>query len=213
MKSSITGASASATPKKLNWVRRLYNWVIHWADTKHSERALFGIAFAESSFFPIPPDVLLIAMGVGAYKKALRFAGICLLGSLLGGVLGYYIGMGLWQAVDQFFFSYVPGFTPDRFEKVSKIFQENSFFSIFIAGFTPIPYKIFTIAAGVAKIDFMTFLVASFCSRGARFFLVGGLLRIFGPRVQDFIDKYFDILTIVFTLLLVGGFIVLKLVF
>lgn len=194
-------------------VRSLYDWVIHWADTPHAQIALFLIAFAESSFFPIPPDVLLIAMGVGAPKRALRFAAICLAGSVLGGVAGYAIGFGLWSAVDQHFFTYVPGFTPEKFAKVSALFNDNAFWAVFTAGFTPIPYKIFTISAGAAQIDVLPFVLASICSRGLRFFLVGGALRLFGASVKRLIDKYFDLITIAFTVLLIGGFYVVKVAF
>ena len=190
--------------------RRLYQWVLHWADTKYAEVALFLIALAEASFFPIPPDVLLLAMGVSASKKALRFAAICTAGSVLGGMLGYSIGWGLWAHVDQLFFSVVPGFTPEVFQTVSDRFNENAFITTFAAGFTPIPYKVITISAGVAQINFAIFVLASVISRGLRFFIVGGALRFIGPSVKTLIDKYFELLAIAFTVLLIGGFFVIK---
>lgn len=193
-------------------IRQLYNWVIGLSESVHAERALFLIAFAESSFFPIPPDVLLMGMGVGNPKKALRFATIALIGSVLGGIAGYFIGMYLWMGVSHLFFEYVPGFTPALFERVSTLFQDNAFVAVFTAGFTPIPYKIFTVSAGVAQVSLAAFIIASVCSRGLRFFIVGGALRFFGASVKDFIEKYFDLLSIAFMVLLIGGFAVFKLI-
>lgn len=197
----------------IRWIKSLYDWVIHWSKTTHAKAALFLIAFAESSFFPIPPDVLLMAMGVSEPKKALRFAGICLVGSVLGGVAGYYIGMGLWHMISDLFFQYVPGFSQALFDKVAGMYQEHAFWAVFTAGFTPVPYKVFTIAAGVAEISLSQFILASILSRGLRFFMVGGALRFFGAPVKTFIEKYFDILTIVFTVLFIGGFVALKFLF
>lgn len=194
-------------------LRRLYDWVVHWAETRHANPALFTISFAEASFFPIPPDVLLLAMGVGAPKKSLRFALICTVGSVLGALLGYLIGMGIWSMVSGFFFSYVPGFTPELFSKVSALYQENAFWAVFTAGFTPIPFKIFTVAAGVAQISVLPFIVAAIFSRGLRFFLVGGALYLFGPKMKALIEKYFDLLAIAFTTLAILGFVALKYVF
>jgi len=194
------------------WARSLYDWVVNWAATAHARTALFLIAFAEASFFPIPPDVLLIAMGVSTPKKAFRFAAICLAGSIAGGVLGYGMGMAIWPAVDQFFYDWVPGFTPERFEKMRILFEENVFFTIFTAGFTPIPFKIFTISAGVAGISFWPFLGASILSRGLRFYLVSGTFYYFGPAMKEKIEKYFDLFAVVFTLLGIGGFLAVKLV-
>ena len=191
-------------------LRRLYQWVIHWAQTPHAKTALVLIAFAESSFFPIPPDVLLIAMGVSAPHGAIGYAGLCLVGSVLGGMAGYAIGLGLWSLVSEWFFAYIPGFTPEVFQKVSTLYSDNAFWAVFAAGFSPIPYKVFTIAAGATQISFMTFVVASILSRGLRFFLIGGALKVFGPSVRQVLEKYFDLFSIAFLVLLIGGFIVVK---
>ena len=191
-------------------LRRLYHWVIHWAQTPHAKTALVLIAFAESSFFPIPPDVLLIAMGVSAPHGAIGYAGLCLVGSVLGGMAGYAIGLGLWSLVSEWFFAYIPGFTPEVFQKVSTLYSDNAFWAVFAAGFSPIPYKVFTIAAGATQISFVTFVVASILSRGLRFFLIGGALRVFGPSVRQVLEKYFDLFSIAFLVLLIGGFIVVK---
>lgn len=191
--------------------RSLYQWVIHWSDTPHARTALLLIAFAESSFFPVPPDVLLIAMGVGAPHRALGFAGICLVGSVAGGMAGYAIGLGLWGIVSGWFYAYIPGFTPEVFAKVSILYNDNAFWAVFAAGFSPIPYKVFTLAAGVAQIHFPTFVVASILSRGLRFYLISGALRIYGPAIRQLLEKYFDLFSILFLVLLIGGFVLIKL--
>jgi len=192
------------------WVRRLYDWVLHWAETPYGPAALFLLAFAESSFFPIPPDPLLIALCLGVPSRSFRFAAICTAGSVLGGMVGYGIGAGAWHVVDQWFFAYVPGVTPETFETVRGMYDRYDFWAVFVAGLTPIPYKVFTLSAGVFDIHFGTFLIASVLSRGMRFFAVAGLIYKFGPPIARFIDKYFDLLAIAFVVLLAGGFVVIK---
>jgi membrane protein YqaA with SNARE-associated domain len=193
-------------------LRRLYDWVLSWADTPYGAPALFLISFAESSFFPIPPDVLLIALCLGARDKWLKFASICTAGSLLGGAFGYAIGWGFWHSVDDLFFKYIPSFTPEVFERVQEIYQQWDFWFVFLAGFTPIPYKVITITAGVFGLNFITFLIASFVGRAARFFLVAFLLYQVGEPIRDFIDKRFNLVVTVFAFLLFGGFYVVKFV-
>jgi membrane protein YqaA with SNARE-associated domain len=190
------------------WMRRLYDWVIHWASTPKAVPALFLIAFAESSFFPIPPDVLLIAMVLSVPTRAFRYAFICSLGSVLGGMAGYGIGWGLWEVVDTFFLTYV--FSQELFDKVVQAYQNKAFLVVLTAAFTPIPYKIITIAAGVTKINFLTLVLASAIGRSSRFFLVAGLLRYFGPVMKEKIEKYFDWLALAFFALLIGGFLLVK---
>ena len=143
-------------------------------------------------------------------SRALVYAGICLIGSVGGGMAGYTIGMGLWTVISGWFFAYVPGFTPEVFEKVSTLYQDNAFWAVFAAGFSPIPYKVFTIAAGATQIHFFTFVIASILSRGLRFFLIGGALTLFGPSVKQLLEKYFDLFSIVFLVLLIGGFVLVK---
>ncbi|MCB9799779.1 MAG: DedA family protein [Candidatus Omnitrophica bacterium] len=189
-------------------LRKLYDWVLKQADTPHAQTALFIVAFAESSFFPLPPDILLIAMVIANREKWLRYFLICLAGSVLGGIAGYYIGFGIWQAVQEWFFVHV--FSPETFQKVTDLYARYDFWAVFTAGFTPIPYKIFTIAAGVAKLDLLRFIAASIFGRGGRFILVSFLLYHFGPSIKSFIDKYFGWLTMLFTVLLIGGFWLLK---
>ncbi len=200
-------------------IRKIYDWVLHWAETPYGPMALFILAFAESSFFPIPPDVLLIALALGARKKSFSFALICSIASIAGGLFGYGIGHYLWweggvySGVAHFFFNNIPGFTEDLFMSIQKQYSEYGFMIIFTAGFTPIPYKIFTISAGAFDINLLLFVIASAASRTARFFLVAGLIWKFGKPITVFIDKYFNLLTLIFTLLLVGGFFFIKYLF
>jgi membrane protein YqaA with SNARE-associated domain len=202
----------------LKLLRKLYDWVLHWAETPYGLAALFLLAFAESSFFPIPPDALLIALVLGSSKKAFKFASICLAGSVAGAILGYVIGHYLWwtpsnefTSIALFFFNSIPGFTETAFFDIQKLYVEYDFWIIFTAGFTPLPYKVITISSGALNINFIIFLFASIISRGARFFLVAGLIWKFGPQIKSFIDKYFNWLAIAFTVLLIGGFAAIEL--
>lgn len=190
--------------------RKLYDWMLHWADTPYGPLALFLLALAESSFFPIPVDPLLIALCLGAIKKSWRFALTTSLASVTGGMIGYLIGFGIWEGVDSFFFKYIPGFSESLFERVMGNFNEYGFWYVFAAGFTPIPYKVFTIASGVFKLNFFLFVIASTISRSLRFFAIAALFRKFGPGIKIFIDKYFNLLAILFFILLFGGFLVVR---
>lgn len=192
-------------------LRRLYDWVLHWAETPYSIWALFLLAFAESSFFPIPPDVLLIALAVAQPQKAFTYAWVCSLGSLLGGCAGYLIGYGFMAGIGQRIVEWY-GFT-DQIAYIGSLYRQYDAWAVGIAGFTPIPYKIFTIAAGMFRIDFGVFALASLLSRSARFFLVAGLIYLFGPSIRALIDRYFDILAIAFVVLLVLGFIAIRYAF
>ncbi len=190
--------------------RRLYDWVMGWADSRHGTTALGAIAFAESSFFPVPPDVLLIALGVAKPRRALFYALVCTLGSVLGGMLGYAIGHLLWEGAEGFFFRYVPGFTPEVFERVRGYYDEYGFLAVMIAGFTPIPYKVFTIASGVFGMQFWPFVLASVLSRGLRFTIEGALIARYGARMRQILERNFNLMTALFVVLLVGGFLVLR---
>lgn len=189
-------------------LRRMYNWLLEQAKSPHAQGILFIIAFAESSFFPLPPDILLIAMVLAAREKWLRYFGICLIGSVLGGILGYWLGWGVWEIVHPWFFRHV--FSEATFEKVRQLYATYDFWIVFTAAFTPIPYKVFTITAGVTAINVPSFILASIIGRGGRFILVAYLLHRYGERIHHFINKYFNLLTILFTLLLLGGFVALK---
>jgi membrane protein YqaA with SNARE-associated domain len=205
--------AAPDRPRRTGLVRRLYDWVLHWAETPYGLQALAILALAESSFFPIPPDPLLIALCLGATGGALRFAGVATISSVLGGVLGYGIGAVAWGSVSGVFFEYVPGVTPEVFDRVQGLYDEWDFWAIFVAGLTPIPYKVFTISAGVFGINFPVFVFASVLSRGLRFFLLAGLIYRFGDSIRAFIDRYFNLLSWVFGILLVLGFVLIEVVF
>lgn len=201
-------------------LRKLYDWVLHWAQTPYGGIALFLIAFAESSFFPIPPDALLIALVLGAREKAFKYATTCTIASITGALLGYTIGYFLWwtpagtfSGIAEFFFANVPGFTYEVFYRVQSLYNEYDFWIIFTAGFTPLPYKVFTVSSGAFDINLPMFIIASVVSRGARFFLVSLLIWKFGPQIKNFIDKYFNWLAIAFTVLLIGGFVAIKFLF
>ncbi len=191
--------------------RRLYDWVLSFAHRPSATWALAGFSFAESSFFPIPPDVLLAPLCLGHRRKALWFATVCTLASVLGGVVGYAIGWGAWEAVDQFMYSYVPGFSPEKFATVAEWYERWGIWVLFAAAFTPIPFKVFTIAGGVFLQPLLPFIVVSFIGRGLRFYAVAALFWWIGPRAMPLIDRYFNLLCVLFVLLLVGGFLVLKL--
>ncbi|MBW2298151.1 MAG: DedA family protein, partial [Deltaproteobacteria bacterium] len=155
-------------------LKKLYHWVLHWSETPYGTWALFILAFSESSFFPLPPDVLLIALAVGKPEKSMKFAAVCTLGSVLGGMLGYLIGWQFMAAVGEKIVEFY-GLT-DKVDYIEVLYNRYDAWAVGIAGFTPIPYKVFTIAAGAFKISFVVFIVASTVSRSARFFLVGGLI-------------------------------------
>ncbi len=190
------------------WIRGLYDWVVGLANRPNAGRALFGIAFAESSFFPIPPDILLIPLGIGDPKKALRFAGMCTVGSVLGALLGYLLGLEFYEVIGRRIVElYGAG---EQYERVRDLYQEWDAVAILVAGFTPIPFKLFTIAGGVFHINLATFFLAALVGRSARFFLLGGLIAWFGPAIGSFVDRYFNLLTFLFFALLLGGFWIVK---
>jgi membrane protein YqaA with SNARE-associated domain len=200
-----------------NPIKQLYNWVLEWAEKPSAVWALGILAFAESSFFPIPPDVLLIPLALGNRKKWIKLAVVTTLSSVAGACFGYWIGWHLWWSspevfspLAQFFFRVIPGFSPAMFESVRVKYELYNFWVVFTAGFTPLPYKIITISAGSFLINFPLFVIASIVSRGARFFLVAGLVAWFGEPIRTFIDKYFNWLALLFTALLIIGFILIK---
>ena len=189
-------------------IRRLYDWVLSWADTKYGVPALGAVAFMESSFFPIPPDPLLMALSLGKPERSFRYAVICSVMSVLGGIVGYLIGWGIWELVSDYFFTYL--FSQETFLYVSGKYDQNAFLAILGAAFTPIPYKVFTISAGVFKISLLVLIAASVIGRSARFFIEAGLIFFYGIRIKSFIDKYFNLLATLFFILLVLGFLAIK---
>ena len=192
----------------VKFIRACYDWTINWAKSKYASWALFLIAFAESSFFPVPPDVLLIPMVIAERKKWLQIALICSVGSVLGALLGYFIGYQFYELVGQKIVDLYNLQT--AVDAVTQQYHQHAFIAIFTAAFTPIPFKVFTIVAGLCKISVITLIFASAIGRSARFFAVAILIRIFGEKIQYFIEKYFNLLTIIFTILLIGGFFCIK---
>ena len=188
----------------------MYDWVLKWAEKPSGPIALFILAFSESVFFPVPPDILLIALSLGSIKKSFRFALYCTIGSVAGAFVGYAVGHFAWISPNgdftgfaNFFFNNIPGFSVNLFNSIKALFTQWDFWVIFTAGFTPIPYKVFTVTSGVFDIDLMMFLIASLVSRGARFFFVAFLILKFGPGIKQFIEKYFNMLAIGFTATLI----------
>jgi membrane protein YqaA with SNARE-associated domain len=196
--------------KKLSLMQRIYIRCMAWIQTPAGLWVFFFIALAESSFFPIPPDVFLVALCVGEPKKSFKFATVCTVGSVIGGALGYGLGLAFMDTLGMKIVElYGLG---DKYDVVTAWYQQYDALAVAAAGFTPLPYKLFTITAGACKVSFLTFMLASIASRAARFFLVAALIYKFGAPVQYFINKYFNLLTIVFLLLLIGGFVLIKLV-
>jgi len=196
--------------KKKSWLRRLYHWTLSWVDHPSAKVALFLIALVESSVFPIPPDILLIALALGKPASALRFAAITTAGSTVGAALGYVIGLTLFVSIGQPVLEFYG--LMSQFNHVGTWFAEYGVIIVLIAGFSPIPFKVITIAAGAFGLDFLWFILAAFVSRGARFFLEGALLRWGGVRVRDFVEKHFELMTILVTLLVVAGFVMIWLI-
>jgi len=192
----------------MKYIRKLYDWVLAWAYTPYGTMALFVLAFTESSIFPIPPDVLLLALCLGNPKRSFLFALICSVSSVIGGLFGYLIGHYFWYAVGDFFLKYV--FSIEFFTRVQQLYDHNAFLAVFISGFTPIPYKVFTIAAGVFDINLLVFASASILGRSLRFFIVATLIYKLGAPVKNIIEKYFGLFTILFGILLIAGFVVVK---
>lgn len=190
-------------------IRRLYDWVLSWSSSRWGWLALLFIALFEASWFPLPPDVLLIALCLGATKRSFRFATLCLVGSVLGAAIGYGIGHFLWTtpagdptAIANFFYDNV--FSIESFQNVGNLYDRFNFWIVFTAGFTPLPFKLFTIAGGMFNINFPMFIIASIVSRGMRFFLIAWLIWKFGAPIKSFIDKYFNILATLFAVLLIS---------
>jgi membrane protein YqaA with SNARE-associated domain len=183
--------------------------MLSWSESKWGWMALFIIAVFEASWFPLPPDVLLIALCIGATQKSFRFAAICLAGSVIGAALAYAIGHYAWitssgeyTALAQFCFDHI--FSESTFNNVEGMYQEYDFYVVFTAGFTPLPFKIFTIAGGMCDINFPMFIFASFIARGMRFFLIAWLIWKYGAPIKRFIDKYLNLLATALAVLLIG---------
>ncbi|MEC9455645.1 MAG: YqaA family protein [Candidatus Neomarinimicrobiota bacterium] len=204
----------------MNWLRRLYDWVLSWASSPYAVPVLFTVSFVESSFFPIPADPLLIALILGLRQRAFYYAFICTAGSVFGGIFGYFVGSFLWwtetmefSSIATFFFTYIPGFTEQLFYNIQAQYESYNFIVIFTAAFTPIPYKVFSISAGAFDINFFTFVVASILGRGLRFYGITVVLWYFGRPVKKIIDKYFDLLAILLLLISIISYIIIVYIF
>lgn len=193
------------------WFKKLYDWILHWAETPYAVPALIILAVAESSFFPVPVDVLLIALAVSIPGRSFEYAAYTSVFSVLGGVGGYVIGLKFMELVGWPIIELYGHHS--QFQTLSETFQRYNFVAVLTAALTPIPYKVFTITAGAVRADFIQFLVASAVGRSLRFFAEGTLIYFFGKRVKGFIDRYFNVLSVVFAVLLIGGFVLIKYVF
>ena len=204
----------------MNFIKNIYDWVLNLSTKPNSNYSISILSFSEAFFFPIPPDVLLIPLCLGNRKKAWNFALLCSIFSILGGLLGYYVGKVLWWNVPgieysylaNLFMDYIPGVNEEGFNKIKKLYDEWDFWIVFTAGFTPIPFKLITISAGTFNINLSMFVFASIISRSARFFLLASLIKVYGESIRTFIEKYFNILALFFTFLLIGGFILIKII-
>ena len=216
----------------LRSLRSLYDWVLTWAHSPYALPALAVIAFTESSFFLIPPDVLLIPMVLGAQHRYLLFASTATIASVVGGLIGYLLGYFAWQTVGVWLVEHVmrielvevagrldialPAYIANLLALKSpylfQAFDQYNAWVVFVFAFTPLPYKLITISAGFAQVNLLVFTLASLAARGARFFAVAFVVYKFGGTAQAFIDKYFNILTILFVVLLALGFLLVKLI-
>ena len=187
--------------------RKLYDWTLRMAGHRHAIRYMGAVSFAESSFFPIPPDVMVVPMIIARRDQAYWIATVCTLTSVLGAMLGYAIGAFFWEAAGPWLAHYI-GLT----DQVRHYFVEYGVAIILLKGFTPIPFKLVTIASGLAKFNFGIFVVTALITRGARFFLIAALINKFGAPIQDFIEKRLNLVATAFLVLLVAGFTVVTLV-
>ncbi|MEJ6402010.1 YqaA family protein [Yoonia sp. 2307UL14-13] len=190
-------------------LRGLYNWTMSLAGSPYALWALAIISFVESSFFPIPPDVLMIPMIIARPSRAFLIAGICTIASVLGGLFGYYIGFALMESVGQPIVDFYG--KAEYFEEFALRYNEWGAWAVLIAGVTPFPFKVITIASGVTQLSLPVFIIASIIARGLRFFIVAALLWKFGAPIRDFIERRLGLVFIIFCVLLIGGFAVIGL--
>lgn len=194
--------------KLLQWLRHSKEWMENFANKPNSMWWLFFLSMIESSFFPIPPDILLIAIAVLNPKKALTAALWCSVGSVIGGVLGYAIGYFLMGTIGEPIITFYGA--EGAMTEFLKMYDTYGVSFLAVAAFTPVPFKVATIVSGAAHMNLYTFILVSAIGRSARFFIVAGLIYKFGPQIKDFIEKYFDKLSLAFLVLLIGGFVAVK---
>lgn len=189
-------------------IKRLYNWTVKWSQHRHALRALTVMSFAESSFFPVPPDPLLLTMTFTKPKKWLKYAGITTAASVIGGIFGYLIGLLLFESLGTWIIDSLH--LQHEFVAVGEWYDRYAFWAVLAAAFSPIPYKLFTIAGGVFRINFFGFLLASIIGRGGRFFLVAFLSKTLGSRYREKIEHYIDYISLATVVLIAVLFLILK---
>ena len=192
----------------MNFLKKTYNWTLEKAQHKNAKWYLSLISFAESSFFPIPPDILLIPMALASKARALFYAFMCTLFSVLGGILGYAIGYFFYNSVGIYIVDFYH--LENSFNIFESYYKEFGILIVLGAGITPFPYKFITIASGVFGLNIFLFIIVSIIGRGLRFYLIAILLYFFGEKIKLIIDKYFNVLTIVFFILLVGSVFIIR---
>ncbi len=185
-------------------LRGLYNWTLSLAQSRYALWALVVVAFVESSFFPIPPDVLMIPMIIARPSRAFLIAGVATVASVAGGMLGYYIGYGLFEAVGQPILDFYG--KGEKFDEFATSYNEYGAWAVLFAGVTPFPFKVITIASGVTQLSLPVFIISSIIARALRFFIVAALLWKFGAPIRDFIERRLGLVFIIFCVLLLGGF-------
>ncbi|WP_138472562.1 YqaA family protein [Poseidonocella sp. HB161398] len=189
-------------------IRKLYDWTLGLAETRYALWALAAVSFAESSVFPIPPDILMIPMIIAAPQRAWRIAGVCTLASVLGGLFGYYIGFGLFETVGRPVLEFYGKL--EYFDAFKARYNDWGAWAVLIAGVTPFPFKVITITSGATGLSLPVFFASAVIARGLRFFLVAALLWKFGPPIRDFIEKRLGLMFTIFCVLLLGGFALVK---
>lgn len=192
-------------------LKGLYNWTMRVGASRHAVWGLAAVAFVESSFFPIPPDVLLIPMILAVRARAWQLAAVCTIASVAGGYFGYYIGQALFGSLGEPVIAFY-GMEP-AFALFTERYNELGAWIVFTFGITPFPYKVVTIASGVTQLDPVVFGLASAASRGLRFFLVAALIWYFGPPIRRFVERYLGWVALTFMLLFVSGFLLLNFIF
>ena len=189
-------------------LRQLYDWTLNKANHPKAPWFLAFISFVESSFFPIPPDIILIPMIISNKLKAWWLAFICTVSSVIGAILGYCIGVFFYSTIGMIIFKYYA--LEDQFINFETMYVKYGVWFILAAGFTPFPFKFITIASGLFSLNLPLFIFVSFLARGLRFFLIAGLLKIFGDFITDLIDRYFNLLATLFFVLLIGSFLLIR---
>lgn len=201
--------AAPEAPRR-GWIQRLYDWCMAQAHTPRALATMNVVSFAESSFFPIPPDPLLMALCYAEPKKWWRFAAWCTVSSVLGGILGYYIGVAAEPLARSLLSMLGISNLDAKFAMVQAFYDKWGFLALSVKSLTPIPFKVFTIASGILHYNFGLFIAGATIGRSIRFFLVAGLIRAFGERIRPFIEKQLPLLVTIFFVLIILGFVALK---